>query len=131
MNALRHAGLLCLALPVSASALEKIGPTWSEVTGLQYSRAKMNRLPAVVKSIDGDDTLYRVVKVMPGEHVIRLNSSMRKGVSGTDQEVKLDVLPCKRYYLNAQFESSVGGDWTPVVDYVEQLTGCKATGAAK
>jgi hypothetical protein len=131
MNGLRHAALLCLALPVSASALEKIGPTWSEVTGLQYSRAKMNRLPAVVKSIDGDDTLYRIVKVVPGQHVIRLSSSMRKGITSSDQEIKLDVLPCKRYYLNAQFASSVGGDWTPVVDYVEPLTGCKAGGAPK
>ena len=113
-----------------ASALEKIGPTWSEVTGLAYTRTHMNRLAAIVKSVDGTDTPRRITKIVPGERVIRLQSPSRKGSSGSDREIKLTVLPCKRYYLNAQFASSVGKDWEPVVDYVEPLTGCKDTGGS-
>jgi hypothetical protein len=127
MSRLGYAALVCLAVPVAATAaVAKVGPTWSEVTGAMYSRAKMNRQPAVIKAIDDDDTTLRVVKVPPGEHVIRLNSSMRKGIQGSDQDLKLMLEPCKRYYLNAQFESGgAGADWKPVVDYVETLTGCK------
>jgi hypothetical protein len=39
--------------------------------------------------------------------------------------MQLDIAPCKRYYLNAQFASGGGVDWTPVVDYVETVPGCK------
>jgi hypothetical protein len=117
---------LTLTLPIVATAAEKVGPTWSEITGLQYSRAKLNRMPAVVKSIDGEDTLKKVVKIKPGDHVITLQSPTRKGSSGTDQDLKLTVQACKRYYLNAQFASGVGKDWEPVVDYVETIPGCKA-----
>ncbi len=37
----------------------------------------------------------------------------------------LDVEPCKRYYINAQFENNVSIDWTPVIDYVDTIAGCK------
>ena len=32
--------------------------------------------------------------------------------------------PCKRYYINAQFENNVTQNWVPVVDYVEVIAGC-------
>jgi len=114
-----------------ARALEKIGPTWSEVTGQRYTRTTMHRMPAIVKSIDGDDTTYKVVKIKPGDRVVRLQSPSRKGFQGTDQELRLTAEPCKRYYLNAQFDSSVGQDWQPVIDHVETIPGCKPGGAAK
>lgn len=117
---------VALMLPIGALAAEKVGPTWSEITGAQYTRTKLNRLPAVVKSIDGVDTLKKIVKIRPGDRVITLQSPTRKGSSGTDQDLKLTVQPCKRYYLNAQFASGVGKDWEPVVDYVETIPGCKA-----
>ncbi|HEY1325624.1 MAG TPA: hypothetical protein VGI14_01710 [Casimicrobiaceae bacterium] len=108
-----------------ALAAEKVGPTWSEITGAQYTRTKLNRMQGIVKDIDGEDTLKKVTKIRPGDHVIRLQSPTRKGSSGSDQNVKLTVEPCKRYYLNAQFASSVGKDWEPVVDHVESIPGCK------
>jgi hypothetical protein len=45
--------------------------------------------------------------------------------------MQLDIAPCKRYYLNAQFESGGGVDWKPVVDYVEPIAGCKVAAATK
>ena len=125
---------LVLALTLvtaQAHALEKIGPTWSEVTGQRYTRTTMNRMPAIVKSVDGDDTTFKNTKIKPGDRVVRLQSPSRKGFQGTDQELRLTVEPCKRYYLNAQMASSVSRDWQPVIDHVETIPGCKPAGAAK
>ena len=125
---------LALALTLAATqacALEKIGPTWSEVTGQRYTRTTMNRMGAIVKSIDGDDTTFKIVKIKPGDRVVRLQSPSRKGFQGTDQELRLTAEPCKRYYLNAQFASSASRDWQPVIDHVETIPGCKPGGATK
>jgi hypothetical protein len=125
---------LFLALTLAAAqayALEKIGPTWSEVTGQRYTRTTMNRMPAIVKSIDGDDTTYRIVKITPGDRLVRLQSPSRKGFQGTDQELRLTAEPCKRYYLNAQFDSGSSQNWQPVIDHVETIPGCKPGGARK
>jgi len=123
--------LLAFCSAANAALLEKWGPTWSEVTGYRYSKAKMNRLPAIIKSIDGQDTAFRVVKMDPGERTIRIQSPQRKGFMGSDQTLQLTIEPCKRYYINAQFASSVGPDWEPVIDYVETVPGCKVTAPAK
>ena len=123
--------LLAFCSAANAALLEKWGPTWSEVTGYRYSKAKMNRLPAIIKSIDGRDTTFRVTKMDPGERTIVVQSPQRKGFRGSDQTLKMMIEPCKRYYINAQFESSVGSDWEAVVDYVEPIAGCKLTAPAK
>lgn len=118
--------LLCLGFAVDASAaIEKWGPTWSEVTGSRYHRAIMNRRPAIIKSVDGTDYLDRIVKIEPGQRTVRVQSPSRKGFEGSNQEMKLDIAPCKRYYINSQFDSGVGPDWKPVVDYVDAIAGCK------
>ena len=121
----------CLAialLPVSASAA-RWGPTWSEVSGERYSKATMHRYPAVIKSVDGRHYTDRVLKIEPGSRTIVVQSPMRKGFRGSDQELKLDIEPCKRYYVNAQFKSGTGPDWEPVVAKVEPIAGCKSTTA--
>ena len=123
--------LAAMAAAAQALALEKIGPTWSEVTGQRYTRTTMNRMQAIVKSVDGDDTTFKVTKITPGDRLVRLQSPSRKGFQGTDQELRLTVEPCKRYYLNAQFASSVSRDWQPVIDHVETIPGCKPGGASK
>jgi hypothetical protein len=132
MNLVRAIAIACVAAaPLTASAAQKIGPTWSELTGQQVSRVKKNLLPAVVKEVDGRDYTYRVIKVEPGERVIRVQSPMRKGFPGTDREMKLDLKPCVRYYLNAQFASTTGPGWEPVVALQEPVSGCKVPKPAK
>ena len=37
----------------------------------------------------------------------------------------LNVEPCKRYYINAQFKNTIATEWTPVIDYVETISLCK------
>jgi hypothetical protein len=42
--------------------------------------------------------------------------------------LKLDLEPCKRYYVNAQFDAPGQPRWEPVVDYVEPIAGCPVGG---
>ena len=123
--------LLASALyAVDATALEKWGPTWSEVTGARYSRVTMNRAPAIIKSVDGRNYATRLVKIEPGQRTVVVQSPPRQGFSGSDRNMAMNIAPCKRYYVNAQFVSSVGPEWKPVVAYVEQIAGCKITNGA-
>ena len=36
----------------------------------------------------------------------------------------LDIEPCKRYYVNAQFENALSPRFEPVVDAVQGIAGC-------
>ncbi len=45
----------------------------------------------------------------------------------TLQAMQLDVEPCKRYYINAQFDNASVTQWKPVIDYVEPIAGCTVT----
>ena len=122
--------LFGLWLPAgSAEALEKWGPTWSEVTGTRYFRAAMNRAPAIIKSVDGRNYTDRIVKIEPGKRMVVVQAPSRKGFPGSSKNMTMEIAPCKRYYLNAQFDSSVGPEWKPVVAYVESIPGCRITKA--
>jgi hypothetical protein len=114
-------------LLVSATAAHSAmwGPTWSEISGSQYHKTIMDRRAAIIKSVDGRSYTDRIVKIEPGRHAIIVQSIKRKGFRGSDVTMELDIAPCKRYYLNAQFASSVGPEWEPVIDYVEDIAGCK------
>jgi hypothetical protein len=122
--------MLTMLAPAANAALEKWGPTWSEVTGNRWSKAQMNREPAIIKQVDGRHKTDRIVKVEPGKHEVVVQSPMRKGFQGSDVTLALDFEPCKRYYINAQFESGTGPDWKPVMAYVEKVPGCKLPDAA-
>ena len=47
-------------------------------------------------------------------------------ISLSHDDLVIDVQPCKRYYVNAQYESPASPDWKPVIDYVWDIAGCKA-----
>ena len=40
--------------------------------------------------------------------------------------ITIDMQPCTRYYVVAQFKNNVDKDFEPVIDYVEPVTGCRA-----
>ena len=119
--------LATIALDASAA---RWGPTWSEVTGNLISKTHKHRTAAIIKQIDGKYDSSRVVKVEPGKRTIVVQSPMRKGFSGTDATMELDLKPCKRYYINAQFKSGSGTAWEPVIEHVEKIPGCKLPKAA-
>ena len=113
------------------------GPTWSEVSGGRYNVTDPNRFATSINLVDGRNpgprlgyggrTGYSYYKVEPGNHTIELQAinTTPNWVSGINlQNTQLQIEPCKRYYLNAQFENRLLAGWKPVVDYVEPIAGC-------
>ena len=47
------------------------------------------------------------------------------------QEWELIAEPCRRYYVNAQWDSRIGSQWTPVIDEIERIPGCDPAPKAK
>jgi hypothetical protein len=103
------------------------GPTWSELSGARYTRVDPDRAAAILVAA-GDESIGSVTpfRVAPGKYRIVVQSPVHNRFRGSDKDLELDIAPCKRYYINAQFANPVGPDWTPVVDYVETIAGCKA-----
>jgi hypothetical protein len=121
------AAVAVLALFASdAGAVQKWGPTWSEVTGILFSRTQLNREGAVIARVDGKSQTARIVKTEPGRRTVVVRSPMRKGFKGSDVTLDLDLQACRRYYVNAQFKAGSGPDWEPVIAMVEPIAGCKA-----
>jgi hypothetical protein len=117
-------------IPVVASLVvagcQTWGPTWSELSGDRCTRIDPDRRPAILERV-GDESIGTVTpyKVAPGTYRVKVLSPPWRRFSGSEKEFMLDIEPCKRYYINAQFDNRVAPDWTPVIDYVETIAGCK------
>ncbi|HET8877766.1 MAG TPA: hypothetical protein VFO53_15670 [Casimicrobiaceae bacterium] len=103
------------------------GPTWSELSGARYTRINPDRAQAILVSA-GDESIGSVTpfRVAPGKSRVVVQSPVHNRFRGSEKDMMLDIAPCKRYYINAQFANPVSPDWTPVVDYVETIAGCRA-----
>ena len=117
------AAVLCAA---TVAGCQTWGPTWSEVTGDRYNRTVMNRFPARIVSVGNNTILGNPIKVVPGQYTVQVESPSHGGFQPTTKDMALNIEPCKRYYINAQFQDPLQPDWTPVVDYVESIAGCRA-----
>jgi hypothetical protein len=117
---------LLLTVPLLLAGCQTWGPTWSEVSGYRYTKVDLNRLPAVIEQIDGSGAFAsQPIKIEPGRHVLILQGPTPRRPGGALlQEYVLVAEPCKRYYINAQFENPVENKWWPVIDYVQDLAGC-------
>ena len=127
-------------IAVTAAALAGLagcqtwGPTWSEVSGSRYTVTDFNRFATGINAVDayspgpvlgtrGD----RYFKIDPGPHQLELSAinTSPNWVSGINRvNLPMTFEPCKRYYINAQFENRLLADWKPVVDHVESIPGC-------
>ncbi|HEY1328001.1 MAG TPA: hypothetical protein VGI14_13750 [Casimicrobiaceae bacterium] len=131
------------ALAVAAlTSCQTWSPGWSEVSGARYTVTDYNRFGTQVNLIDSRNpgpqygygrgaVGYSYYKIDPGEHTIELSAlnTRPNWVSGINREnLRINLEPCKRYYLNAQFDNALLADWKPVVDYVEPIAGCGAGG---
>lgn len=122
-----------LGLVLIVSGCQTWGPTWSEVSGAHYYNVTiLNRRPAVIESIDGNSAYATYpIKIAPGQHALVIGG-IAPGWKGPNlANFSLDAEPCKRYYINAQFKNPVEPDFVPVLDYVEDIAGCKVNVAAK
>jgi len=51
---------------------------------------------------------------------------------GTDLEtVRIDFEPCKRYYVNARYDTRLSPSWKPFTDFVEPIAGCALPATSK
>ena len=123
--------VLLLALPLVLAGCQTWGPTWSELTGARYNRAIEYRLPTVITRVDDQGAFAsHPIKVEPGMHAIRVQGTLPGWGGYTYRTMDIQVLPCKRYYLNAQYENLINPNFTAVIDDVEDIAGCKVTVAS-
>src|SRR5512141_74256 len=125
---MRKTMLLLLVLPLALAGCQSWGPTWSEVTGARYTRIELHRRPAIIERVDDRGAFAESpIRMDPGPHrlVLQGRDPTRLG-AGTVKVFMLDAKPCKRYYLNAQFKNDIGPEWEPVIDYVDDIAGCRA-----
>ncbi|MEP7205691.1 MAG: hypothetical protein ABI920_02040 [Casimicrobiaceae bacterium] len=116
-----------LLLPLALAGCQTIGPTWSELSGARFHMAVADRRPVMIVRVDNESTpLHGKVQIAPGRHEIVVES-FRHGYfrSGYQEKLTLDVAPCRRYYINAQYRNSVQPRFEAVVDEVEPIAGCR------
>ena len=121
-----------LAAPVFLGGCQSWGPTWSELTGQRYNVTIVNRRPAIIDRVDdrGAFPNPNLIKIEPGEHRIVVQGPAPGWPGGPPLHVMmLNAEPCKRYYINAQFDNTITQQWQPVVDYVEPIGDCTVPGA--
>jgi hypothetical protein len=123
---------LFLVVPFCLAGCQTWGPTWSELTGARYNRAIEYRLPTIITRVDDQGAFAsQPIKVEPGMHMVRVQGTLPGWAGYTYREMNLDIQPCKRYYLNAQYENLINPNFTAVIDDVEEIAGCKVTVASK
>ena len=119
--------LIPLALPVALSGCATWGPTWSEITGQRFNVTIPYRRPAVIDRVDdqGSFPSPNMIRVEPGMRRLVVQGPAPGWAGGPPLHVMmLNVEPCKRYYINAQFQNTITQEWTPVVDFIESISGC-------
>ena len=120
-----------LLAPVFLGGCQTWGPTWSELTGQRYNVTIVNRRPAIIDRVDdrGSFPNPNLIKVDPGEHRLVVQGPAPGWPGGPPLHVMmLNTEPCKRYYINAQFDATITQQWQPVVDYVEPIGDCTVPG---
>jgi hypothetical protein len=125
--------LACAALPLAMlEGCQTWGPTWSEITGQRYNVTITNRRPAIIDRVD-DRCAYtdpNLIRVEPGMHRLVVQGPAPGWPGGPPLHVMmLNAEPCMRYYVNAQFSSTIQQEWTPVVDHAERIAGCQMPAA--
>jgi len=116
-----------LLAPLFLGGCQTWGPTWSEITGQRYNVTIVNRRPAVIDRVDdrGSFPNPNLIKIEQGEHRLVVQGPAPGWPGGPPLHVMmLNTEPCKRYYINAQFDSTITQQWQPVVDYVEPIGDC-------
>jgi len=121
-----------LLAPTLLSGCQTWGPTWSELTGARYNVTIANRRPAIIDRVDDQGSFPNpnLIRVAPGEHRLVVQGPAPAWTGGPPLHVMmLNVEPCKRYYINAQFVTTITQAWTPVVDFAETIGDCVVPGA--
>ena len=127
---MRSCAKLTLAIvAIALSGCQTWGPTWSELTGVRYTKINPDRRGAILIRA-GDETISPSMpfRIAPGTYEIQVQSPVHNRFRGSEQDMTLTIEPCKRYYINAQFDNPTTPNWHPVVDYVQPIAGCRTPG---
>ncbi len=119
------AALLLVAPSAHAAPAPAMG--WSEITGERASHASANRGPVTIRRVDGQAVVDRHARFAPGPHAVIVQWQPKRGLRTSDRTLRLDLKPCKRYVINAQFASPGSSLWQAVVDRVDDIPGCRGT----
>jgi hypothetical protein len=87
-----------------------------------------NHATVAISRIDGQTTRNprRPDPVAPGKHTVDISfSSARTVVGDQNKTIEIDVQPCKRYRVVAQYHTAASGKWDPVVAVTEDIGECK------
>jgi len=87
-----------------------------------------NQETVAISRIDGASTRNprRPDPVAPGRHAVEISfTSARVVVGDTLKTIEIDVQPCKRYRVVAQYHTSASGKWDPVIASAEDIGECK------
>jgi hypothetical protein len=89
--------------------------------------------PATISRIDGASPRNprQSDPVPPGKHVVQVHFESARGIFRPEyQDIEIDMAPCTRYRIVANYVSRTGGDWKPKV-YSEPIPECRKKFAPK
>ncbi len=125
MSVKRWAGAALLA-----PALAWAGP-YDQPYGLIESgdrSATRNQEPVAISRI-GDQSPRnprRPDPVTPGKHTVQVSFTSARAVVGDElQSIDINVEPCKRYRIVANYRNATSGKWEPQVQSVEDIGECR------
>jgi hypothetical protein len=122
---------MTLRMLVAAVALAAAGcaTNFSYIDGNRFFKAELNTHSVIVLDVDGRSQVRNPVMVEPGVRVVRVQGPAAPGFRfGQDRTLTIDVKPCTRYYLKAVTPNAISQEFTPMVDFEEPISGCRATG---
>jgi len=122
---------MTLRMLAATAALAAAGcaTNFSYIDGNRFFKSELNTHSVIVLDVDGRSQIRNPVMVEPGVRVVRVQGPAAPGFRfGQDRTLTLDVKPCTRYYLKAVTPNAISQEFTPMVDFEEPISGCKATG---
>ena len=115
---------LVLAQPAAAGQFDE---PYGRIESGDRSVTRKHETVAISR-IDGVSTRNprRPDPVAPGKRAVEISfSSARVTVGNQLQTIEIDVEPCKRYRVVAQYNNPASGHWEPVVQSVEDIGECR------
>jgi hypothetical protein len=113
----------------AALAAAGCATNFSYIDGNRFFKSELNTHSVIVLDVDGRSQIRNPVMVEPGVRVVRVQGPAAPGFRfGQDRTLTIDVKPCTRYYLKAVTPNAISQEFTPMVDFEEPISGCKATG---
>lgn len=123
---MRHR-IAVVLLPALLAGCASMTTPYSEVTGERFNLAIADRRAVFIISVGKQSGWISNAPVLvdPGTYPIEISTRGHAGFPPRNATITVTIEPCKRYYINAQFQDPVSQNFVPVIDHVETVAGCK------